>query len=84
MREPYKERRSALRAAIQMGGAWVIFVQAKEDLCTPVAFSTCAERRVQFFCFQRRIGSPAQRMRDARRRLMLKGKFDGSHGEDRR
>jgi len=73
---------TVLRTAIQMGGASLL--PWKQNKITPRRWhsSVVWEDTWTPIILLLKEFSPAQRMRDARRRLMSKGQLDGYHGEN--
>lgn len=80
----YKEMRSALRAGIQMGGAWVAFAWPAGRLPFGGGILTASGRHEQMHCFNHSKEAPRSGIAERRRRLMSKGSDDGDHGEDGR
>lgn len=80
----FNAERTALRAAIQMGGARLFVLAWRERLTSDGGILTARVRRGQMRCFNASKRSPAQRMAEPRRRLMAKGLYDGYHGKDGR
>lgn len=78
----WERRRTALRAAIQMGGGCVPPGSEREDYLTAVAFLLSDEETCKCIALMFKENGPAQRMLEARRGLMLKGLFDGNYWKD--
>lgn len=79
-----EEWRTVLRTEIQMGGERSITCEEAEDYLSAVAFLLSDEDTYKCIALIFRGMSPAQRIAELRRRLIMKGTDDGYHGEDRR
>lgn len=77
-----QERRTALRADIQMGGAWLDLCFTGGRFPADGGILAARGRHAQMHCFKASKKAPRSGMRDARRRLMLKGLFDGDYREN--
>lgn len=77
-------RRSALRAEIQTGGAWVGLAFSSGRWPHDGGILTARVRHGQMHCFKSLKKAPRSGIAERRRGLMLKGLFNGHYWEDRR
>jgi len=79
-----ERRRSALRAAIQMGGASRSKDQLLEDLAQAVAFLLSDEDTLDLILFLLKEKAPRSGIAERRRRRIEEEMDDGDHGKDGR